>query len=93
MELKDDPINMLKKDEVRFLALLVRPMHLTTMCCCCYAAPNKYDLYKWVPNHKQYDKFHGRLDKRILKIKEHASYLERACMPSSCRGYSGYYMA
>lgn len=94
MESKDDPINLLKKDEFRFLCLLVRPMHLNTLArCCCYAVPNKYDLHKWEPNHKVFDKYNGKLSKRFMKLKEDSSQCMRCCVPRGCRGYANYFMA
>jgi hypothetical protein len=71
-----------------------KPMYLNTLFkLCCYKAQNKYEIMKWVPNHEKFDKTNGEGGKRMMKIKERYSLLQRLFLPSSCRGYSGYYVA
>lgn len=48
---------------------------------------------KWIPNHEKFDKTSGEVGKRMMKIKERSSLGQRLCLPSSCRGYSDYYVA
>ena len=77
-----------------FVVVKTKPQFLNTILKpCCYTAQNSYKIYKWKPNDTKFDKTNGETGKRIMKLKEHSGCCARLCLPTSCRGYDGYYVA
>ncbi|TNV72254.1 hypothetical protein FGO68_gene5821 [Halteria grandinella] len=93
MEQKDDPLTLLNKPSYKTMVLKLKAPFLNTLCLpCCYTEQAQAKLYKWIP-HVKGNSLDGQSGKRVLKIKENSSCIERCMLPASCRGYKNQFKA